>query len=343
MTDSLLEIQELTTSLATDTGIIRPVDDVSLSVAAGETLAIVGESGSGKSMLAFSLMRLLPRAARIDHGRILWKGRNVLEMSSEPLRRIRGNEISLVFQEAGSALNPVRTIGSQLAEPLRTHLGLSRKAARDRSIELLQEVQIPEPESRISDYPHQLSGGMKQRVLIAMAIACDPELVIADEPTTALDATLQARILELLARLKEDRNLSLMLITHDLSLVKDNTDRVAVMYAGRVVEVAPSETILTRPGHPYTAGLWESLPRPRGATAGKSKLHAMTGTVPHLATLPPGCAFGPRCPEHFELCDVEVPTLQPLGGDAEHRTACYKNRAVAEAMSTNVTKAAKAN
>lgn len=336
MPEPLLQIRGLTTSLATDTGEIRPVSDVSLDVGAGETLAVVGESGSGKSMLAFSIMRLLPRSARIDDGCILWKGRDLLQLDAESLRRIRGKEIALVFQEAGSALNPVRTVGSQLMEPLRTHLGLSRNEARDRAIELLREVQIPEPESRISNYPHQMSGGMKQRVLIAMAIACDPELVIADEPTTALDATLQARILELLARLKEDRNLSLLLITHDLSLVKENTDRVAVMYAGRLVEVGPSEQILSSPGHPYTVGLWQSLPKRRGGEAGKSKLHAMTGTVPHLANLPPGCAFVDRCPERFDPCDKEVPTLQPLEDDATHCTACYKNDAVLEAMTTTV-------
>lgn len=336
MTKPLLEIQNLETSLATDTGTIHPVSDVSLHVDAGETLAVVGESGSGKSMLAFSIMRLLPRSARFEGGRILWKDRDLLQTDAESLRRIRGREIALVFQESGSALNPVRTVGSQLMEPLRTHLGLSKKDARDRAVELLREVQIPDPGDRINNYPHQMSGGMKQRVLIAMAIACDPELVIADEPTTALDATLQAHILELLARLKQDRNLSLILITHDLSLVQDNADRVAVMYAGRLVEVGPSKRILTSPGHPYTVGLWHSLPKPRGGAPGKSKLHAMDGSVPHLANLPPGCAFATRCPEQFDLCDQEVPTLQPVGGEPMHRTACYTNDAVVDAMGTKV-------
>jgi oligopeptide/dipeptide ABC transporter ATP-binding protein len=267
----------------------------------------------------------------------------LLQTDAESLRRIRGNEIALVFQESGSALNPVRTVGSQLMEPLRTHLGLPKKRARERAIELFREVQIPEPESRISSYPHQLSGGMKQRVLIAMAIACDPQLVIADEPTTALDATLQAHILELLARLKEDRNLSLILITHDLSLVKDNTDRVAVMYAGRLVEVGPSQRILSAPGHPYTAGLWRSLPKPRGDEPGKSKLQAMEGSVPHLSTLPPGCAFASRCPERFDLCDEDVPSLQNVNGNSIHRTACYNNAAVVEAMSEKAREANEVN
>ena len=331
---TLLEIQGLTTSLETDTGLIRPVNDVSLSLDAGETLALVGESGSGKSMLAFSLMRLLPGAGRIESGRILWKGRDILTLGREELRRIRGKEIALIFQEAGSALNPVRTIGSQLAEPLRTHLGMTRNDARDRAVELLREVKIPDAERRVRDYAHQMSGGMKQRVLIAMAIACDPELVIADEPTTALDATLQAHILELLRELKEERSLSLLLITHDLGLVKENADRVAVMYAGRLVEEGPVEHVLAHAGHPYTVGLWQSLPKARGGEPGKAKLKAMDGTVPHLAKLPPGCAFGPRCPVVFEPCDQEVPTLQPVENEKGHRTACYKNDAVREAMST---------
>jgi oligopeptide/dipeptide ABC transporter ATP-binding protein len=230
----------------------------------------------------------------------------------------------------------VRTIGDQVAEPLRAHLALSRKAARERAVELLAEVRIPDPAGRAKDYPHQLSGGMKQRVLIAMAISCDPALVIADEPTTALDATLQARILELLARLKAERRLSLLLITHDLGLVRENADRVAVMYAGRVVEQGSSASILNDPRHPYTRGLWQSLPRPRGAVEGKAKLAAMAGMVPHLAALPPGCAFSPRCPVRFDPCEREVPTLQDVGGtnDRAHQGACYHESAVLAAMAT---------
>ena len=330
----LLEVKGLTASLETDTGTIRPVNDVTLSVRAGETLAVVGESGSGKSMLAFSLMRLLPPSGRFERGTILWKGRNLLELSNEQIRRVRGKEIALIFQEAGAALNPVRTIGDQVAEPLRAHLALSRKAARERAVELLAEVRIPDPAGRAKDYPHQLSGGMKQRVLIAMAISCDPALVIADEPTTALDATLQARILELLGRLKEERHLSLLLITHDLALIRENADRVAVMYAGRLVEQGSSDSILNDPRHPYTRGLWASLPRSRGGAEGKAKLAAMAGMVPHLAALPRGCAFSPRCPVRFEPCEREVPTLQPVGGttDAFHQGACYHESTVLEAM-----------
>jgi peptide/nickel transport system ATP-binding protein len=330
----LLETLGLTTRIETDTGPIRPVNDVSLRVHAGETLAVVGESGSGKSMLAFSLVRLLPQSGRIERGSIRWKGQDLLAMSNEQIRRVRGKQIALVFQESGAALNPVRTVGDQIAESLRAHLALSRRAARDRAVELLAEVRIPEPAERAKDYPHQLSGGMKQRVLIAMAIACDPELVIADEPTTALDATLQARILELLARLKAERRLSLILITHDLGLVRENADRVAVMYAGRVVEQGTSSSILGDPRHPYTRGLWQSLPGSRGGAPGKAKLAAMAGMVPHLAALPPGCAFSPRCPVRFEPCDLAVPTLQAVAGsdDRSHQSACYHEPAVLQAQ-----------
>jgi peptide/nickel transport system ATP-binding protein len=335
MASHILEIQDLTTCLRTDRGRIRPVNEVSLRLGSGQTLAVVGESGSGKSMLAFSIMKLLPASGRIESGRILWKGTNLLDLSSEDLRRVRGKEIALVFQESGAALNPVRTIGSQLAEPLRTHLHLSKKEALDRALELLEEVRIPEPAERLRAYPHQLSGGMKQRVLIAMAISCDPELVIADEPTTALDASLQARILELLARLKDDRGLSLLLITHDLGLVKDNADRVAVMYAGRLVEEGGARQILASPQHPYTEGLWRSLPKGRSNAPGKSKLAAMAGTVPNLAALPPGCAFEPRCPVKFEPCTEAVPTLEVVPGESDHASACYKNVAVLKAARVN--------
>jgi peptide/nickel transport system ATP-binding protein len=255
-------------------------------------------------------------------------------MSNEEIRRVRGKQIALIFQESGAALNPVRTIGDQIAEPLRAHLALSRRAARARAVELLADVRIHEPSQLAKDFPHQLSGGMKQRVLIAMAISCDPELLIADEPTTALDATLQARILELLAKLKADRGLSMLLITHDLGLVRENADRVAVMYAGRVAEEGASTSILEDPRHPYTRGLWQSLPRSRHGAPGKAKLAAMAGMVPHLAALPSGCAFSPRCPVRFEPCDREVPTLQGVGesGDRSHQSACYHESAVLQAM-----------
>jgi oligopeptide/dipeptide ABC transporter ATP-binding protein len=331
---ALLDVRGLTTRIETGGGTIRPVNEVSLRLGAGETVAVVGESGSGKSMLAFTLMRLLPPAGRIEKGSILWKGRDLLSMSNEEIRRVRGKQISLIFQESGAALNPVRTVGGQIAEPLRTHLGLSRRDARDRAVELLREVKIQEPKKRAKDYPHQLSGGMKQRVLIAMAIACDPELVIADEPTTALDATLQSRILELLARLKGERNLSMLLITHDLGLVRGNADRVAVMYAGRIVEEAQAPRILEEPRHPYTQGLWQSIPKARGDAPGKAKLAAMAGSVPYLAALPAGCAFEPRCPAKFEPCGARVPPLLPLPEATGfiQRSACFHNPAVLDAI-----------
>jgi peptide/nickel transport system ATP-binding protein len=329
----LFEVRGLTTRLEAEGRTLRPVNDVSLSIGAGETVALVGESGSGKSMLAFSLMRILPPAGRIEKGSILWKGRDLLSLSSAEMRRVRGREVSLVFQESGAALNPVRAVGDQIAEPLRAHLGLSRRDARARAVELLREVRIPDPEHRAKDYPHQLSGGMKQRVLIAMAIACDPELLIADEPTTALDVTLQARILELLARLKEERRLSLLLITHDLGLVRRHADRVAVMYAGRIVEEGSTAEILAAPAHPYTQGLWQSVPKRRGDAPGRARLSAMAGSIPYLAALPPGCAFEPRCPVRFEPCRSAVPSLLPMAAAPRpHASACFHNPAVREAM-----------
>jgi peptide/nickel transport system ATP-binding protein len=328
----LLEVRGLTTRLESEGGVLRPVNDVSLSIGAGETVALVGESGSGKSMLALSLMRILPPRGRIERGEVRWKGRDLLSMSRAEMRRVRGREISLVLQESGAALNPVRTVGDQVAEPLRAHLALPPRDASARAVELLREVRIPDPEHRAKAYPHELSGGMKQRVLIAMAIACDPELLIADEPTTALDVTLQARILELLARLKGERGLSLLLITHDLGLVRGNADRVAVMYAGRIVEEASSAEILASPAHPYTHGLWQSVPKPRGDAPGRATLAAMAGSIPYLAALPPGCAFEPRCPVRFETCRSAVPSLLPTSpAPPPHRSACFHNPAVREA------------
>lgn len=319
-----LDIRRLRTTLHTPQGPVRAVSEVSLTLSGGECVGLVGESGSGKSMLAFSIIRLLPARGRIESGAILWKGLDLTKMAPNELRRVRGREIAMVFQEPASALNPVLTIGTQIMEPLRAHLGLSKKLARKRAEELLAEVQIDRPQQRLDDYPHQLSGGMKQRVVIAMAIACDPDLMIADEPTTALDATLQAKILELLAQLRQTRNLSLLLITHDLSVLKDHADRVAVMYAGRLVEDGPTERILSRPAHPYTEGLWRSLPRARGAERGKARLKAMLGQVPHLTSLPPGCAFEPRCPDRMEHCIESVPELRSLDSES-HRVACYKH------------------
>jgi len=299
-----------------------------LTVERGQTVGLVGESGCGKSMLAYSLLRLVPPPGRVVSGEIFWKGRDLLGLSEDELRRIRGREIALVFQEPSAALNPVLSIGEQVAEPLRIHLRMGRRAALEKAGELLHAVRIPDPIQRLRDYPHQMSGGMKQRVLIAMAIACSPDLLIADEPTTALDVTVQAQILELVARLKEEYRLSLVLISHDLGVVAQNTDRLAVMYAGRIVEEATVRSIFREPKHPYTEGLLRSLPRPVGGAWAKRRLEAIEGTVPNLADLPTGCSFSPRCPHRFEPCDSEAPSLEPLSDEApQHHVACYRHSA----------------
>jgi oligopeptide/dipeptide ABC transporter ATP-binding protein len=285
------------------------VDDVSFEVRAGETLGLVGESGSGKSVAALSILRLVQPPARIAGGAITFNGRNLLTLSEADMRRVRGAEISLVFQEPMSALNPVFTIGDQLAETLLVHGRATRRAARARAVELLEAVRISDAPARVRDYPHQLSGGMRQRVLIAMALACEPSLVIADEPTTALDVTIQADILELLRDMKRRFNLSLLLITHDLGVVAETADRVAVMYAGRIVEQGPVRAIFRDPRHPYTRALLASIP---GGAPGP-RLRSIDGTVPLLGQVPRGCAFHPRCPERFAPCDGDAPPELPLG------------------------------
>jgi peptide/nickel transport system ATP-binding protein len=301
--DSLLAVEHLSTVFDLREGPAAAVSDVSFSIAPGETLCLVGESGSGKSVTALSIMRLVQRPGRIAAGRILFKGRDLLSLDEREMQKVRGAEIGLVFQEPMTALNPVFTIGNQIEETLTVH-GLARgRRARDRAIELLDEVSVPEPQRRIRDYPHQLSGGLRQRALIALALACNPTLLIADEPTTALDVTIQAQILDLLRDLRARFQLSLLLITHDLGVVAEMADRVAVMYAGRIVEQAPVRQLFRDPRHPYTRGLLASIP---GGNRG-SKLQAIEGTVPPLGSLPPGCAFAPRCPHRFEPCDRAVP------------------------------------
>jgi len=290
------------------------VIDVSFHVNAGETLGLVGESGSGKSVTALSILRLIQRPGRIAGGRIVFKGRDLLTLDEREMQKVRGAGMALVFQEPMTALNPVFTIGNQIEETLMVH-GLARgRAARSRAIELLDAVSMPEPERRVRDYPHQLSGGLRQRALIALALACSPALVIADEPTTALDVTIQAQILDLLRDLQKRLGLALLLITHDLGVVAEMADRVAVMYAGRIIEEAPVRELFRDPRHPYTRGLLASIP---GGARG-SKLQAIHGTVPPIGHLPPGCAFAPRCPNRFEPCDVAPPgvtvILPPKGG-----------------------------
>jgi oligopeptide/dipeptide ABC transporter ATP-binding protein len=316
----LLEVASLRTEFATAGGPVAAVDDVSFTIAEGETLGLVGESGSGKSVTALSIMRLVQPPGRIAGGTIRFKGRDLSTISEEEMRRVRGAEIALIFQEPSSALNPVYTIGDQIGEVLRVHARATRREARARAIELLDAVRIPDAAHRVDDYPHQLSGGQRQRVLIAMALACRPSLVIADEPTTALDVTVQAQILELLTEMKQQFQLSLLLITHDLGVVAETADRVAIMYAGRIVEEGPVRQIFHQPAHPYTRGLLASIP---GGAPGE-RLRAIEGTVPPLDQLPPGCAFAPRCPDHFELCDQAKPPFYDVG--PAQRARCYLHR-----------------
>jgi peptide/nickel transport system ATP-binding protein len=310
VSEPLLEVDHLTTAFPIEGAWAPAVNDVSFAIAAGETMALVGESGCGKSLTALSIMRLVEPPGRIRSGVIRFRGRNLLELGERAMQQVRGAEIALILQEPMTALNPVFTIGSQIAEPLKVHGIASGRAARARAIELLDAVRVPEPQRRVDEYPHQLSGGLRQRALIAAALACRPALLIADEPTTALDVTIQAQILDLLRDLKRQFELSLLLITHDLGIVAQNADRVAVMYAGRIVESAPVRQLFADPKHPYTRGLLASLP---GRTPG-ARLQAIEGTVPRLGRIPKGCAFAPRCPARFAPCDDAVPALVG-GGD----------------------------
>jgi len=303
MVDSLLVVDHLTTVFDLPGGSIPAVDDVSFEIRPGETLGLVGESGSGKSVTAMSIMRLVQPPGRITGGRVLFQNRDLLSFSQREMQRIRGAAIALIFQEPATAMNPVFTVGDQIAETLIVHGRASRREAHAQAIQLLRSVRIPNPESRVSDYPHQLSGGMRQRVMIAMALACRPALVIADEPTTALDVTIQAQILDLLREMKSAFGLSLLLITHDFGVIAETADRVAVMYAGRIVESGPVRAVLRSPQHPYTRGLLASVP---DGTPGK-RLRAIEGAVPQLGSVPPGCAFNPRCPDRFGPCTGAPP------------------------------------
>ena len=317
----LLSIEHLTTVFDTAKGPVAAVDDISFEIRAGETLGVVGESGSGKSVTALSIMRLVQPPGRIAAGRIMFKGRDLLTLDERAMQRVRGAEIGLIFQEPMTALNPVFRVGDQIAEALLVHGRATRREARAKAIALLRAVRITNPESRIDDYPHQLSGGMRQRVLIAMAIACQPSLVIADEPTTALDVTIQAEILDLLRDMKAALGLSLLLITHDFGVIAETADRVAVMYAGRIVETGPVREIFRNAAHPYTRGLLASMP---GGRPGQ-RLRAIEGSVPMLGDLPPGCAFNPRCPDRFAPCTTAPPPDYPAGPDQTAK--CYLHAA----------------
>jgi len=316
---ALLEVRDLKTYFYTSQGTVKAVDGISFDVASGETVALVGESGCGKTMSALSVMRLVSRPqGSIVGGEILFAGRDLLRLSDEEMRRVRGAEIAMIFQEPMTSLNPVLTIGRQITETLEAHREISKEEARRRALELLRLVGIPDPERRLNDYPHQLSGGMRQRVMIAIALSCNPKLILADEPTTALDVTIQAQILELMRDLTRQFGVALLIITHNLGVVARYAERVYVMYAGKIVESASAAEIYRRPRHPYTLGLLHSVPRldqPR-----KAKLDPIGGQPPDLWRLPPGCSFQPRCKFAIEKCH-EVPPLQEVGD--HHRSACW--------------------
>ena len=323
---SLLEVSDLGTWFYTRQGIVKAVDGVDFEVAAGETLAIVGESGCGKSMTALSLMRLIPDPpGRIVSGSIRLAGRDLLQISEEEMRDVRGNEISMIFQEPMTSLNPVMTIGKQISESLILHRDMDRKQAMKRAIEMLELVRIPEPAQRAKEYPHQLSGGMRQRAMIAMALACNPKVLIADEPTTALDVTIQAQILELIVELQREFSAAVILITHDLGVVAETAHRVIVMYAGRKVEEASVGELFARPLHPYTTGLMNSIPRldlMRGQTdRSQERLQEIPGIVPPLFDLPTGCAFAPRCSKADDKCRAERPAYEEK--QPGHWAACW--------------------
>jgi oligopeptide/dipeptide ABC transporter ATP-binding protein len=322
----LLSVRHLTTGFDQDRRFLPAVIDVTFNVSAGETLSIVGESGSGKSLTALSIMRLIDPPGRIASGRIFFKGRDLLWQSEREMQQVRGAEIGLIFQEPMTALNPVFTVGNQIEETLRIHGRATRRTARAQAVELLASVSVPEPERRAREYPHQLSGGLRQRALIALALACQPALLIADEPTTALDVTIQAQILDLLRELQRRMGLALLLITHDLGVVAEMADRVAVMYAGRIVEEAPVGALFDSPKHPYTRGLMASIP---GGAPG-ARLKAIQGSVPPLGQLPPGCSFAPRCPDRFEPCPKAHPGITDLGSG--RTVKCYLHGPAVEAQ-----------
>jgi oligopeptide/dipeptide ABC transporter ATP-binding protein len=320
----LLEVKNLQTHFQTRAGTVRAVDGVSFDLDRGELLGLVGESGCGKSVTALSIMRLVAPPGRVVGGEILFEGEDLLKFSESRMRAIRGDDVAMIFQDPMTSLNPVFKVGEQIAEALRLHRGMNRKQARAAAIEAMQEVSIPDPARRADDYPHQLSGGMRQRVMIAMALACDPKLLIADEPTTALDVTIQAQILELLNELRRTRELAVLLITHDLGVVAEVADRVAVMYTGRIVEESPVNELFARPKHPYTEGLLRSVPKLTVAEVEKvERLQSIEGVVPKLTELPDGCHFAPRCPHRMPRCTAEEIPLYPLAGGVEVRCVLY--------------------
>jgi len=317
----LLQVKDLQTSFFTPEGEVRAIDGVSFEIGEGKTLGLVGESGCGKSVTSLSIMRLIPSPpGKIVGGEIFYRGRDLLRLNNEAMRRIRGNEISMIFQEPMTSLNPVFTVGNQIGEAIKLHQGLGKRETRKKTIEMLRLVKIADPESRVDSYPHQLSGGMRQRVMIAMALSCNPSLLIADEPTTALDVTIQAQILELMKELQQKiGGMALLLITHDLGVVSEQADNVAIMYAGKIVERSSTRAIFNRPFHPYTVGLLNSLPGIGGLK--KKRLDAIPGMVPSPLHLPSGCRFRDRCPRAQEICAQTEPPLEEK--EPGHTVACY--------------------
>ncbi|MDZ5711142.1 ABC transporter ATP-binding protein [Jeotgalibacillus haloalkalitolerans] len=320
--ENILEIRELQTSFFTDEGEVKAVDGVSFELPRGKTLGVVGESGSGKSITALSILNLLAKPGKIKGGEIRFKGENILTYSEKQMREIRGNDISMIFQEPMTSLNPVYTVGQQIMESIRIHQGLNKREAKLKAIEMLKLVGIPSPEKRVDQYPFELSGGMRQRVMIAIALSCNPDMLIADEPTTALDVTIQAQILDLIRELQNKLNMSVMMITHDLGVVAETCDYVAVMYAGQVVEFADVRTLFKNPKHPYTVGLLNSLPR---HDIEQDKLKPINGTVPSPHNMPKGCRFAPRCPFATELCREKLPVLETDENNNQIRCWIYSD------------------
>ena len=317
--DKLLEVKGLKTYFHTQEGVVKAVDDVSFDLHQGEALAVVGESGCGKSVTALSILNLVPDPpGKIEQGEVIFEGRNLLEMDNKEIRQVRGNNIGMIFQDPMTSLNPVFTIGNQIKEPIQIHLGLNRKQAKQRAIELLEMVEIPQAEKRYKMYPHEFSGGMRQRAMIAMAISCEPKMLIADEPSTALDVTIQAQIMELIGRLRRERNLAVMLITHDLGVVAGVAETMLVMYAGKVVEYAKIDRVYYNSRHPYAWSLMRSVPR---LDEKRERLMTIGGSPPSLINLPAGCSFAPRCPFAEDICDREEPPLVEV--EPGHFSACH--------------------
>jgi len=321
--DYLLEVKNLTTCFHTRRGVAHAVNGVSFGMYPGEILGVVGESGCGKSVTAQSIMRLIPEPpGRIESGEILYDGKDIVALSTRQMRKIRGDRISMIFQEPMTSLNPVKTVGRQIGEVYALHRGVSKKESLKKAVEMLEKVQVPEPGRRVTEYPHQLSGGMRQRVMIAMALACDPEILIADEPTTALDVTVQAQIMDLMLKLQAKQKTAIMMITHDLGIIAEMANRVIVMYAGRIVESASTHTLFYETGHPYTKGLMNSVPVIGSKDAeGNSRLTEITGMVPSLYDLPKGCSFAPRCAYRNERCRTELPPLFQVSPG--HEVRCW--------------------